>query len=46
MAAPPMGSMLHIRKRPPSGDGDTHFANMYAAYDGVRESISQSVTCV
>ena len=31
---PPMGSILHMRKLPPSG-GDTMFANMYAAYEAL-----------
>ena len=38
-----MGSMLHLKVRPPSGDGDTHFANMYAAYDAVSHAVSMSV---
>ncbi len=37
---PPMGSILHMRNLPPSG-GDTLFANMYAAYDGLSEPMQQ-----
>lgn len=35
-AAPPMGSILHIRTCPPTG-GDTLFASMYAAWDALSE---------
>lgn len=42
MPAPPMGSMLHMKTRPPSGDGDTCFANMHAAYDAVRRQNSHA----
>ena len=34
--APPMGSILYIRKCPPHG-GDTLFASMYAAYDALSD---------
>jgi taurine dioxygenase len=34
--APPMGSILYIRKCPPYG-GDTLFASMYAAYDALSD---------
>jgi taurine dioxygenase len=36
--APPMGSILHMHVVPPAG-GDTLFASMYAAYDGLSESM-------
>jgi taurine dioxygenase len=39
-AEPPMGSILHMRKLPPSG-GDTMFANMYAAYDALSAPMRQ-----
>lgn len=32
---PPMGSILRIEQAPPGGGGDTLFANMYAAYEGL-----------
>ncbi len=32
---PPMGSILHQHIVPPDGGGDTLFASMYAAYDGL-----------
>ena len=35
---PPMGSILHLCKVPPCG-GDTLFVNMYAAYDGLSDSM-------
>ncbi len=33
---PPMGSILHLHKIPPTG-GDTLFASMYAAYDALSD---------
>ena len=35
---PPMGSILHMHTVPPSG-GDTMFANMYAAYEDLSETM-------
>jgi taurine dioxygenase len=32
---PPLGSILYIHTVPPHGGGDTLFASMYAAYDGL-----------
>jgi taurine dioxygenase len=32
---PPLGSMLYNHTVPPDGGGDTQFASMYAAYDGL-----------
>jgi len=32
---PPMGSILHMHEVPANGGGDTLFASMYAAYDGL-----------
>lgn len=34
---PPMGSILHQHIVPPSGGGDTLFASMYAAYEGLSD---------
>ncbi|UQA95675.1 TauD/TfdA dioxygenase family protein [Streptomyces halobius] len=39
---PPVGSMLHARVVPPVG-GDTWYANMYAAYDALPESVKNRV---
>ncbi len=36
---PPMGSILHIREVPENGGGDTMFANMYAAYDALSDTM-------
>ena len=38
---PPMGSILYIKEVPASGGGDTMFANMYAAYEGLSEPMKQ-----
>ena len=38
---PPMGSILHIHEVPANGGGDTLFANMYAAFDALSESMKQ-----
>ena len=35
MAMPPLGSMLHAKKLPESGDGDTLFCDMYQAYESL-----------
>jgi taurine dioxygenase len=37
---PPMGSILHLERVPPSG-GDTLFANMAAAYDDLSEPMKE-----
>lgn len=37
-AAPPMGSILHLHTMPATG-GDTLFASMYAAYEGLSASL-------
>jgi taurine dioxygenase len=34
---PPMASILHQHVLPPKGGGDTMFASMYAAYDGLSD---------
>jgi taurine dioxygenase len=39
-AAPPMGSILYLEQVPEVG-GDTLFASMYAAYDGLSDSLKQ-----
>lgn len=36
---PPMGSILHIHQVPENGGGDTSFANMYAAYDALSDTM-------
>ena len=36
---PPMGSILHIQEVPENGGGDTMFANMYAAYDALSDTM-------
>jgi len=36
-AIPPMGSILYLHTVPPKGGGDTMFASMYAAYDGLTD---------
>src|SRR4030095_16797176 len=38
---PPMGSMLYMHELPPVG-GDTLFASMYAAYDGLSGPMTRS----
>ncbi|MGE0746954.1 MAG: TauD/TfdA dioxygenase family protein [Rhodospirillales bacterium] len=35
LETPPMGTILYIHTVPPKGGGDTLFASMYAAYDGL-----------
>ena len=42
MARPPMGSILRAVQLPPVG-GDTCFANMYAAYEGLSEPMRELV---
>ena len=39
-AEPPMGSILYMHELPPVG-GDTLFASMYAAYDGLSEPLKR-----
>ena len=36
---PPMGSMLYVTETPPSGGGDTLFADMYLAYELLSEKM-------
>lgn len=36
-AVPPMASILYLHTIPPNGGGDTGFASMYAAYDGLSD---------
>jgi len=38
---PPMGSILYIHTVPPYGGGDTMFASMYAAYEGLSERMKR-----
>lgn len=38
---PPMGSILYIHTVPPHGGGDTLFASMYAAYEGLSERMKR-----
>lgn len=38
---PPMGSMLYIREVPPSGGGDTLWADMYLAYELLSDTMKQ-----
>lgn len=38
-AEPPMASMLYMHEVPENGGGDTIFANMYAAYDALSDSM-------
>lgn len=38
---PPMGSILYNHTLPPDGGGDTLFASMYAAYDGLSDRMKQ-----
>jgi taurine dioxygenase len=40
--APPMGSILHMHTVPDVG-GDTLFASMYAAYEGLSETMKQTL---
>jgi taurine dioxygenase len=42
-AFPAMGSILLARETPPKG-GDTLFANMYAAYEGLSEGLKQTLS--
>src|ERR1700733_2247119 len=42
LAAPPMGSLLHVVKVPSVG-GDTCFASMYAAYEALSPSVRRFV---
>ncbi len=39
---PPMGAVLYAVELPPMG-GDTQFANMYAAYDALREKTKREI---
>jgi len=43
LARPPMASMLIAREIPPFG-GDTLFANMYMAYDGLSEGLKKTLS--
>jgi taurine dioxygenase len=38
---PPMGSILYIHTVPPYGGGDTLFASMYAAYEGLSDRMKR-----
>lgn len=38
---PPMGSILYIHQVPENGGGDTSFANMYAAYETLSETMQR-----
>ena len=38
---PPMGSILRIEQVPPGGGGDTLFASMYAAYEGLSDRMQR-----
>lgn len=38
---PPMASILYNHTLPPDGGGDTEFASMYAAYDGLSERMKK-----
>ena len=40
--APSMATLLHAKTLPPDG-GDTCFANMYAAYEGLSEKVKQDL---
>jgi taurine dioxygenase len=40
---PPKGAILHALELPPSG-GDTHFANMFAAYDALPEKLRERIS--
>ena len=41
METPPMGTILYIHTVPPDGGGDTLFASMYAAYEGLSPSMKR-----
>jgi taurine dioxygenase len=41
--APPMGAVLAIQELPEGGGGDTLWASMYAAYEGLSDPISRLV---
>ena len=41
LETPPMGTILYIHTVPPSGGGDTLFASMYAAHDGLSASMKR-----
>lgn len=38
---PPLGSILYIHTVPPYGGGDTQFASMYAAYEGLSDRMKR-----
>lgn len=40
-AEPPMGSILHMHEPAGNGGGDTMFANMYAAYEALSDSMKR-----
>lgn len=43
MAMPPLGSMLHAKKLPESGDGDTLFCDMYQAYETLDPVLQEEI---
>ena len=43
MAVPPLGSILHAKKLPESGDGDTLFCDMYAAYETLDPAMKEEI---
>ena len=41
LETPPMGTILYQHTLPPNGGGDTMFASMYAAYDGLSPNMKR-----